>query len=279
MTVLIAGAGDLGTEAGLRFVAAGHRVVGVRRRPKLLPDSFERQRVDLREAAPSIPDDTGLVVIALTAGERTRSAYERTYVDGVGRLLDAIDSSSARPRILLVSSTAVYDVNDGSSVDESTAALPATETGEVLRQAERNVLERDDAVVLRLGGIYGPGREMLIDLVRSGKARIPTNPSHTNRIHRDDAAEAIVFLGTKDPAPPRLVLGVDREPARLGDVLTFLSFELGRVPPGAGRSAIASGGDKLCRSDLLVSRGFEFAYPSYREGYRAVLAGRGSRHP
>ena len=47
MTVLLAGCGDLGTEAGLRFAAAGHRVVGWRRSPEKLPAAIEGVAADL----------------------------------------------------------------------------------------------------------------------------------------------------------------------------------------------------------------------------------------
>ena len=55
MKILILGAGDLGTEAGLRFVAAGHQVTAWRRRTELLPATFAAQRVDLGDPAADWP--------------------------------------------------------------------------------------------------------------------------------------------------------------------------------------------------------------------------------
>ncbi len=120
MDIVIAGCGDLGIETGLRFAAAGHRVVGLRRRAELVPAPLTGQGVDLRRSVPEIPRDTGVVVVAVAAGNRDVDEYRATYVDGLRNVLDGIDASGAAPRVIVVSSTAVYDVDDGSTVTEDT---------------------------------------------------------------------------------------------------------------------------------------------------------------
>jgi nucleoside-diphosphate-sugar epimerase len=148
------------------------------------------------------------------------------------------------------------------------------------------------AVVFRLSGIYGPGRERLIDQVRSGRATVSASARHTNRIHRDDAAAAIVHLMLREEEPAPLYLGVDSAPVRSNEVLVFLAEELGlpapqpeeHSPAASGTATTARpesqrGGDKRLSNRLLLNTGFTFSYPTYREGYRAVLAGAGIRHP
>ena len=282
MTVIIAGCGDLGTEVGLRFAAQGHRVVGVRRRAELLRAPIEGRSVDLRREVPTIDGDTTVVVVAFAAGSRTAEAYRETYVTGVRHVLDGIEASQADPHLLVVSSTAVYDVDGGATVTESTPATGGTATADVLLEAEELLHVRaPNATLVRLSGIYGPGRERLIEQVRSGTVRLaaPAASPHTNRIHRDDAAAALVHLAGLD-APPPLVLGSDDEPARLDEVLRFLAAEMGVAPPAQGEATgRQSAGDKRISNALLRSTGFSFRYPSFREGYRAVLAGGGVRHP
>lgn len=279
-TVLIAGCGDLGTEAGLRFAAAGYAVTGLRRHADRIPRPIVGRSVDLRHEVPEVAPDTAVVVVAFAAGSRDVDEYRATYVDGLRNVLDGIDASDAHPRLLVVSSTAVFDVDDGSEVTEATPARGSTPTAEVLVEAEALLRERaTGAVLVRLSGIYGPGRERLVEQVRSGTARLaPATSPHTNRIHRDDAAAALVHLaGVADPAPT--YLGTDDEPARLDDVLRFLADELGTPEPtrgeGSGRQA---GGDKRLSNALLRSTGWAPTYPTFREGYRAVLAGEGTRH-
>ena len=317
MTVLLAGCGDLGTEAGLRFAAAGHRVVGWRRSPEKLPAAIEGAAADLSSRElPPIPADTTAVVVAIAADSPTEDAYRAAYVDGLAHVLDAVLASGAGVRrVLFVSSTAVYGDAGGGWIDERTTPDPGGFSGRIIREAEELLYSRlrgtgITPVVLRLGGIYGPGRTRLIDQVRGGSAVIPAASRFTNRIHRDDAAAAIVHLCTMDAVPGPVYVGVDNEPAELGDVLSFLADELGLPRPasesaglsggaggvaaGAPASGTASttsaskstsggepsrGGNKRASNALLRSTGFEFQYPSYREGYRAVLAGVGVRHP
>jgi nucleoside-diphosphate-sugar epimerase len=286
MTILLAGCGDLGTEAGLRFAAAGYRVVGWRRTPEKLPAAIEGSAADLSTAElPPVPADTTAVVVAVAADSPTEAAYRAAYIDGLSHVLDALERDGVTPRrVLFISSTAVYGDADGGWVDEGTTPAPGGFSGRILREAEELLTNRlrgtgTAPVVLRLGGIYGPGRTRLIDQVRGGTAVIPAEPRYTNRIHRDDAAGAIVHLCTmaEDPAP--VYLGVDDDPAELGDVLRFLASELGLEVPPSGSAGEPRGGNKRCSNALLRGTGFSLAYPTFREGYRDILAGVGVRHP
>lgn len=301
----MAGCGDLGTEAGLRFAAAGHRVVGWRRSPDKLPAAIEGARADLTTPPlPAIPEGTTAVVVAIAAGTPTEDGYRAAYVDGLSNVLDALErdrmhDDGALPtlalpslvrRVLFVSSTAVYGDAGGGWVDESTTTEPGGFSGRIIREAEDLLQKRllgtgITPVALRLGGIYGPGRTRLIDQVRSGVAVAPAEPRYTNRIHRDDAAAAIVHLCTMAAEPAPVYVGVDNDPAELGEVQRFLADELGLprpasdVPGDTAGGEPSRGGNKRCSNALLRSTGFEFAYPTFREGYRAILAGEGVRHP
>ncbi|MCG2624898.1 NAD-dependent epimerase/dehydratase family protein [Arthrobacter sp. I2-34] len=285
MSVLIAGCGDVGTETGLRLARDGHHVIGWRRSPGKLPDRIEGVAADLAGALPAIPRDVHTVIIAVAADAHNPSAYRSAYVDGLANVLNALERDAVSPRrVLFVSSTAVYGDAGGRTVDESTPEIPGYFTGEILLEAEALLFRRlagtaTSVTSLRLGGIYGPGRTRLIDQVKSGRAVIPDQPRHTNRIHRDDAAAAIVHLTTMAPEPDAVYLGVDKEPAELGEVLRFLANELSLGEPATGHIPLARGGDKRCSSAALQATGFRFTYPSYREGYQAVLAGIGTRHP
>ncbi len=282
---LIVGCGDLGTEVGLRLVTRGLDVVGLRRSPGVLPDGITPLAGDITTAGgvPTLPGDVEFVVHAV-AGARGAAGYVALYRDGLHRVLDGLAIAGARPRrSVFVSATSVYDVTDGSFVDEDTPADPATDTGAVLLETEHLLADAGlpSATSLRLAGVYGPGRTRLIEQVRHGSARLPDPPVHTNRIHRDDAAAAVVrlLLDVDELAP--VYLGVDDDPADKGEVLRFLADELGRPhpPPAESGSGRSRGGDKRCRNDRLRATGWAPSFPTYREGYRAVLAGDGVRHP
>ena len=186
--------------------------------------------------------------------------------------------------MLFVSSTAVYGDAGGGWVDESTPPAPGGFSGRVLVETEQLLQARFSgtatvATSFRLGGIYGPGRTRLIDQVRSGNAVIPEDVRYTNRIHRDDAAAAIVHLATMPQQPAPIYVGVDDHPADLGSVLRFLAAEMGLAEPPVGDAGPARGGNKRCNNRLLRGTGFELTFPSFEEGYRDILAGNGVRHP
>ncbi|GAA4856202.1 hypothetical protein [Saccharopolyspora cebuensis] len=272
-TAVLAGCGDLGGRVGVRLAASGYRVLGLRRRPDRIPAPIEGRAVDLGREVPRLPADTGVLVVALTPGERTEQGYRDTFVAGLRNLLDAVDGLPAPPRTLFVSSTAVHGTADGSWIDERTPADPPTATAAVLREAEELLHERlPTASAVRLGGLYGAGRGPLLTSVAERTATLPRTPVFINRIHRDDAAAALAHLSTRATPPAPLYLGVDDEPCERGEVLRFLADELGVEHPPVADDEQPRGQGKRCRNDRLRETGFEFQYPTYREGYRAVLS-------
>jgi nucleoside-diphosphate-sugar epimerase len=177
-------------------------------------------------------------------------------------------------RFVFVSSTGVYAQQDGSWVDEDTPAEPREFSDRALLDGERAVLGGPlPATVLRLGGIYGPGRTRLIESVRRGEARVRPG-LYTNRIHRDDAAGALAhLLALAEPAP--VYLGVDDEPAAEADVLNWIADRLGLPRPPASRAVphdrLEHRGNKRCRNARLRGSGYGFRYPTFREGYASLM--------
>jgi len=82
----------------------------------------------------------------------------------------------------------------------------------------------------------------------------------------------------REEPPAPLYIGVDSAPVVGIDVLSFLAGELGLPVPMVVETHSGRGGDKRLRNQRLLDTGFNFTYPSYREGYRAILEGRGTRH-
>jgi nucleoside-diphosphate-sugar epimerase len=285
--VLIAGCGDVGTALGRNLSIAGHEVWGLKRRPGDLPTGIQPLAADLTDPATltALPAALDYLVYSAAAAGFGEEAYQAAYVTGVRHLLDALRQDGQRPkRLLFTSSTSVHAQNQGEWVDEDSPAGAEGFSGRCIRQGEQLMWDSGwPAVVVRFGGIYGPGRTRLIDSVRDGTAtRSADPPLYTNRIHRDDCArvlEHLLFLS--DPAP--LYLAVDDDPAPLNEVLSWLAAQLG-VPepalaagppskPGAGTGDAASRmrASKRCRNARLRASGFRFRYPSYQDGYAALL--------
>ena len=265
--VLLVGAGDLGATVGLRLADLGHDVLALRRNASLVPAPLVGRSVDLTREAPDLSDlRPRLLVVALTARPRTEESYRATYVDGMARALDALHEPPERA--VLVSSTAVHGSHDLPDLeDETTPAAPADGPGRMLVAAEEAFHERvPHGSVLRLSGLYGGSSTRLLDQVRAG--RIDDPHRWTNRIHRTDAAAAVVHLLTMDVGPERLYLGTDDEPAQLGDVAAHLAGLLHAPAPPAADPRQGHG--KRLSNARLRSTGWAPAYPSYREGYAAV---------
>ena len=137
----------------------------------------------------------------------------------------------------------------------------------MLVAAEELFLERvPGGTVLRLSGLYGGSSTRLLDMVREGRVEDPHR--WTNRIHREDAADAVVHLLTRPEEPDRLYLGTDDEPAQLGDVAAYLAERLGAPAPPAADPALGHG--KRLSNARLRATGWVPTRPSHREGYAGV---------
>ena len=265
--LLIAGCGDLGVRLARRLDRERWQVHGLRRNPSYLPSGIVPVGADLLEPASlqSVRGDWDAIIYQATPEARTAEAYEAAYVEGLSNLLAQTHS----PRLIFVSSTAVYGQDDGAWVDEDTETRPSSFSGRILCKAERLAHDHGGHVV-RFSGIYGPGREYLIRSVRSGQARCrATPPQWTNRIHAEDCAAVLTHLLTlSSPAP--LYCASDNRPAPRCEVLDWLAGELGVAPPQ--RDAAPSGQGKRVANQQLVSSGFSFQYPDYISGYRELLS-------
>lgn len=276
--VLVAGCGDVGSVLGARLVAAGDEVFGLRRSAAELPDGIEAVRADLAEPASlaGLPPAIESVVYLATADRYDAAAYERAYVRGPHNLIAALAKSGATlRRFVFVSSTGVYAQSAGEWVDEESPTEPVQFSGKRLLEGERLVrAESTGCVVVRFAGIYGPGRNRLLGRVIDGKPCQETPPYYTNRIHRDDCAAVLQHvLDLRAPEP--IYVGVDCEPATQCAVMDWLAERLGVTPPPRieqqGESDAPRGSNKRCRNARLLASGYEFIYPTYREGYANII--------
>lgn len=259
---VLIGCGDLGSRIGTLLATAGNEVVGIRRRIDPLPDQIRGVSLDIANPATVIPPiTTRLLVVALSADGSDVAAYRRTYVDGMRRVLDAVQHCE---RAVLVSSTGVYGDQDN-LVDERTTPKPGRPTAEVLLEAEQAFHESlPVGVIARLSGIYGPGRDRLVDQVRSGNNPDPGRWS--NRIHVDDAAVAVVHILTLDRPAVAYIVN-DNEPAIIGEVRAFIAGLLGIN----WTSTPAPAHGKRLSNTLLRETGWRPQFSTYREGFSALL--------
>jgi nucleoside-diphosphate-sugar epimerase len=279
--LLIAGCGYVGSALARARVEHGDNVFGLRRNPVDVPPGVVPIAADLAvpRSLADLPKGIDVVVYAASPGGRDDAFYRTTYVEGLRNLLAALAAQGQMPRrTIFVSSTAVYGQTKGEWVDETSETRPTHFSGQRLLEAEALLRESGvPGVVLRLGGIYGPRRTRLVEEVRQGRAPIARGgPRYTNRIHRDDCVGALAHLiDLLEPAD--CYLGVDHEPEDEAVVLRWLAGVLGAAAPtvgGADQRRERRSGSKRCRNTRLVESGYVFRYPSFRDGYGALLAER-----
>ncbi len=286
--ILIAGCGDVGTTLGQALGATGHEVWGLKRHPADLPSPIQPLSADLTDPTTltALPAHLDAVVYSAAAAGFSAAHYQAAYVDGVRNLLDALRQTDQQPqRLLFTSSTSVYAQHQGEWIDENSPAEAEGFSGRCIREGERLMWDSGwPAVAVRFGGIYGPGRTRLIDSVREGSATVADGPPiYTNRIHRDDCARVLEYL-LQLPEPEPLYIAVDDDPAPLHEVLNWLADQLGVPhPPCVPHPPLKPGAEtrqdpaarlrasKRCRNARLRASGFQFRYPSYQDGYAALL--------
>ncbi|MEY2492868.1 MAG: hypothetical protein QOH24_1819 [Verrucomicrobiota bacterium] len=268
--VLVAGCGYLGTAVAKQFAEAGWKVIGwkLRKSPAaLLPNTICVNAVDLAdsESVRGNSFDADVVVHCAGAAERNAESYRRVYETGLANLVAAFPQA----RLIFTSSTSVYAQSDGSWVDEESSAEPLTENGRILRRAEEIALTHG-GIVLRVAGIYGPGRSFLLRSVIEGIANAEGDRI-ANQAHRDDISAAIFFLAQQDPiTPPRIFNVVDDSPSSRVEILKWLSQQLA-IPltdlSGAKRQRKRADSNKRVSNAKLRALGWAPIYPSYVEGF------------
>ncbi|UXJ52890.1 NAD-dependent epimerase/dehydratase family protein [Pseudomonas citronellolis] len=279
--VLIAGCGDVGSRLGRQLAAEGWRVYGLRRDTTALPAGILPVAGDLgcAECPPAWPEgELDYLVYAAAATQHDEAGYRAAYVEGLRHCLGWLQQRGQRPkRVLFVSSSGVYAQADGEWIDETSPAEAQQYSGRIMLDAERVALDSGiPASVVRLTGIYGPGREWLLKQVREGYRVAVEPPLYANRIHAEDAAGLLACLLRADAEGKPLedcYIGVDDAPAPLAEVVGYLR-ELMGVSHWADEQSVRRTGSKRCSNARARALGWVPRYPSYREGYAAILAGR-----
>lgn len=272
--VFIAGAGYVGTVAAGLLARAGHTVDVGRRTPGDAPASHAMD-VLRPQTYPAALHEATCVVYCVSADAFTPEAYREAYVEGLARVIEAAAKGCTR-RLIFVSSTGVFGQDDGSVVDEASPAEPRGFSGRTILEGEALLATAPfEATAIRYSGIYGPGRDRLVRMVRAGTpVSVRSRAAITNRIHRDDCARALVHLvGRREVAP--LYLGSDESPSPMGEILDWIAQRLGVDPPPPGEDGpevLQRGGNKRISSARMRGEGFAFLYPTYREGFAAILA-------
>jgi nucleoside-diphosphate-sugar epimerase len=287
MRVLIVGCGYVGLPLGAELVRQGHEVFGLRRtaaaETQLLAAGIRPLAGDVTkpETLAGLPGQFDWVANCVATGGGDAASYRQIYLHGTANLLAWLAPHPTK-KFLYTSSTGVYGQTDGSVVKESSPTEPAAETAQVLVETEKLLLaavaaQRLPAVILRVAGIYGPGRGYAFKQFLKNEARIEGDGSRImNMIHRDDLIGCII-AGLKSGRPGEIYNAVDDEPVTQANFYLWLAGSLGKYPPPVvpeDPAALRKRGatsKRVSNRKLKMEIGWPFLYPNFRIGYSAEL--------
>ena len=278
MKILFAGCGDIGTRSASRL-AADFDCFGLKRNPQTLPDFISPlagSMTDLDLMVEVLNQGFDVLVATLTPDGFTPEAYQRAYVDSAKTLASAMTLATSVPKLVIwVSSTSVYGHCNGGWVDEQSPTTALSFSGKLLLEAEQQITALPCAtVIVRFSGIYGPGRTRMLDQIIAGKGR-PAQPEQwSNRIYSEDCAGVLAHLVRAFDAGKELedlYIATDCAPVTQHHLRIWLAQQL---EVELKDEIVEQKAIRRCSNQRLLDSGYEFLYPSYKEGYQSLIDAR-----
>lgn len=282
MTVLIFGAGFAGRAFGRLLADKGAAVFGTTR------DSGKSSSLQADGISPLIFDGEETEAIRATLAETTHLVISIAPDEAGDPVLNAMrDTIAAMPKLVWIgylSTVGVYGDHDGAWVSEETECRPVSRRSIQRREAEDAwqsfaKSRGTPLAILRLSGIYGPGRNALVNLEKGTAKRLIKPGQVFNRIHVEDIARALDFLAEQradgiynvtddEPAPPQDVVEYAASLMKV-DLPPAIDFETATISPMA-RSFY--GENKRVSNAKLKRAGFAFVHGDYRTALSSMWA-------
>lgn len=286
MTKLIFGCGYLGERVAQRWLDAGQPVAVVTRCParsaELMQHGIRAFVADILQPATlrNLPAaDT--VLFSVGFDKTADQSIGAVYGNGIRNVLTALPPGVTR--FIYISTTGVYGSAGGGWVDEQTPPDPQRDGGRASLAAERALAAHPfgaRAVVLRMGGLYGPGRVPFIDKLRAGEPIPAPANGYLNLIHVDDAA-ATVVAAERCALPgngPHVFCVTDGHAVERREYYAEVARLLGAPPPqfvepdaDSPRAARAASNRRVRNERMLAELPVTLTYSDYRMGLAAIL--------
>ena len=292
MDRLVFGCGYLGNRVAQRWLESGDRVFAVSRSEQsaramqqdgLLPIVAD---VTQPESLIDLPEvDT--VLYAVGFDRLSGHSIADVYVQGLQNVLAQLPAP--RQRLLYISSTGVYGQSAGEWVDESSICQPERAGGLACLAAEQELEKQRaelDSCILRLAGIYGPGRLPRRDALLAGEPIKAPADGWLNLIHVEDAVRVVLAAATAGQLPDRLLVS-DGTPLRRQQYFAELCRQLDAPDPCFDEQqqsetdrARASSSKRVSNRQLLDLLGEVIVFDSFADGLADILqAGGDSSDP
>jgi nucleoside-diphosphate-sugar epimerase len=207
MKILIIGCGYVGKAIAKLWQETGHLVTVTTTTPAKLTElkAIANQAIlfksDQLEQFSEIIADQELILLTIGASSRTEEAYKNTYLKTAQNLAKILPQNQSVKQVIYTGSYSILGNHNGAWVTEETPPQPLNESNLILQQTEQILLSLSAPVntaILRLAGIYGPGREIKkIFSNWTGKTRPGTGQEFSNWIHLEDIVNALELIRQK----------------------------------------------------------------------------------
>ncbi len=284
MKKLVIGCGYLGLRVAQRWTAQGDQVFALTRSPER---AQTLARLGVQPIVGDVTQPSSLlqlpavdtVLYSVGYDRRAAASINEVYVEGMRNVLNHLPNEIGR--LLYTSSTGVYGQNEGEWVDEDSTCQPQREGGIACLEAENLVrasAKIEQLNILRLAGLYGPGRIPSRAQMDRGEPIATAAQGWLNLIHVIDAVRAIVAV-ENSPLTRSLLLVADSEPVTRQAYFEYMAQLCDAPRPSftapEPNSAVSQRGVSSKR--VNSQRMFEILrqplrFPTYRSGLKAILS-------
>jgi len=206
--------------------------------------------------------------VLLCVGAANPYAYRESYLDTATTLVSVLKDIPTVKQVIYTGTYSVYGDRQGELVNEESAVAPANPNGEILAETERVLLAASSAnlkvAILRLGGIYGPGRELVkIFGGWAGTTRPGTGEDATNWVHLDDIVGGLTFALEN---PLQGIYNLVSDVALSSGELLDRIFETNNLPKASwdGSPSVRPYNAKVSNQKIKAA-GYQFIHPEIRE--------------
>jgi nucleoside-diphosphate-sugar epimerase len=293
--IFIFGCGYLGMRLADALIESGHEV-GVLTKNEVFADHLRAKgirevivaRLESDSWHDQVSGDYRKIVNCVSSAGNGLSGYESSYYEGQASIIQWVKSKSMFVEsYIYTSSTSVYGENSGAWVEESSleGEVAHSETAKILRRSE-DLIEANQSYfenyfILRLSGIYGPGRHYLLNQMQSFNVIAGSGDNFMNMIHVDDIVIGIMrMMETKKASASGIYNLSDDHPTKKEEVVEWLSGELGIEAPRFDQGLFSqrhasrktrTKNRRIANIKIKEVLGLSLKYSSYKEGYSQII--------
>jgi len=282
-TVTILGCGYLGTALAQHCIGKSWHVSALTRNIETAKDLRSLGVSKVIEA--QLQDDDwhsqldpnqDFVINCVGASSPDNQGYISSYIDGQDSVMKWLEKGSVSS-FVFTSSISVYPQTQKRFVDETSSCSGVPPKGGLLLASEQKCFPPVSSVkrsfILRLGGLYGPGRHLLIDNVKNGQEFKGNADRILNLIHRDDAVEAILNCLEADESNVGRIYNVsDGNHATRGQIVSWLAGKFQVTEPSFKEDdEEGTPNRKVSNNRILDELSWSPKFTNYQVGYDSIL--------